>query len=679
MRFVGTRFAAVAPVLALAVIGMAASPAAAQHNVLELVTTGPNAGNPSVAHIAPPRSSADGRHVFFDTRESLVTEDQDSCQDPSGEPTDPPVGCLDLYERFNRSTRLVSAGGNGPHDTRLWGIAADGSKVMFSTYESLVPQDTDGMVDVYLWSNGATRIVSQGPSGGNGPFHAEGVPRISRDGSRVVFVTSEALVPEDQNSCADVYEWSGGSVRRVSTGSDESIPPPPSRCDSYMINNTGADERTVSADGSHVFFYSDRPLVSEDDPGNGKDLYERSGGVTRLLSTGPTAGSRDIGSRVVDFKTASANGSRVFFWTNDPLVPEDTNTLIDYYEADASGIRLVAPPPVIADRSLVAEVVGVSDDGSHVFIYTRAQLSPEDTDNELDVYDRYAGSYGLVTTGPVERPGGGGGLNFQGNFQLSGDGLRVFFATDEQLVPEDMDQNQDIYQRAGGITRLVTTGPASTTALPLHLTAISADGTTAIFYTSERLVAEDTDSFSDAYEWADGVTYLVPTGIATDNGDVYTSGISDDGSRIFLSTTARLTPDDTDDLNDIYAASVNRGPRCSGAATPNVLWPANDRLRAVSIRGASDPDGDALTVTITGVTQDEPHGRRPDAVRTSKPDVVQLRAKRAQRGDGRVYRIAFTASDGRESCTGTAKVSVPRHRHRAAVDSAPPSYNSFAR
>jgi hypothetical protein len=43
-----------------------------------------------------------------------------------------------------------------------------------------------------------------------------------------------------------------------------------------------------------------------------------------------------------------------------------------------------------------------------------------------------------------------------------------------------------------------------------------------------------------------------------------------------------------------------------------------------------------------------------------------------------VYRIAFTASDGRGgSCSGTAKVSVPRKKRKAAVDSAPPSYDSL--
>jgi hypothetical protein len=47
-------------------------------------------------------------------------------------------------------------------------------------------------------------------------------------------------------------------------------------------------------------------------------------------------------------------------------------------------------------------------------------------------------------------------------------------------------------------------------------------------------------------------------------------------------------------------------------------------------------------------------------------------------GDGRVYRIRYTVLDGRGgSCRALARVSVPRHISTPAIDSAPPSYDSF--
>jgi hypothetical protein len=57
-----------------------------------------------------------------------------------------------------------------------------------------------------------------------------------------------------------------------------------------------------------------------------------------------------------------------------------------------------------------------------------------------------------------------------------------------------------------------------------------------------------------------------------------------------------------------------------------------------------------------------------------------VRAERNPHGDGRVYRIAFTTSDGRGgSCSGIATVSVLRKKRKPAIGSVPPSYDSLAR
>ena len=106
----------------------------------------------------------------------------------------------------------------------------------------------------------------------------------------------------------------------------------------------------------------------------------------------------------------------------------------------------------------------------------------------------------------------------------------------------------------------------------------------------------------------------------------------------------------------------NRPPECSGVrATPNVLAPANHKLVQVTLVGATDPDGDAVNIQVTGVTQDEPAGGSPDAVLGPGDDQVRLRAERDPHGDGRLYTVAFTVGDGRGgSCSGTTTVSVPR-------------------
>jgi dipeptidyl aminopeptidase/acylaminoacyl peptidase len=123
---------------------------------------------------------------------------------------------------------------------------------------------------------------------------------------------------------------------------------------------------------------------------------------------------------------------------------------------------------------------------------------------------------------------------------------------------------------------------------------------------------------------------------------------------------------------------VNRGPNCSEVrATPGVLGPPNHRLVTVTLSGATDPDGDAVRLEITGVRQDEPVGSAPDSANGTAANQVRLRAERDGGGDGRVYQVAFEASDDRGgTCTDAVNVGVPKGSG-AAVNSAPPSYDSF--
>lgn len=146
---------------------------------------------------------------------------------------------------------------------------------------------------------------------------------------------------------------------------------------------------------------------------------------------------------------------------------------------------------------------------------------------------------------------------------------------------------------------------------------------------------------------------------------------------------ARVTNDRAQDADPDWQPIPNRPPDCSGVASSRtVLAPANRQLVPVTVDGVTDPDGDAVSLSVDGVTQDEPVRGRGDP---TAPDAVDLgagelrvRAERSPRGDGRVYRIAFVATDSEgASCTGVATVTVPRHRGVPAVDSAPPSYGSF--
>src|SRR5436190_1162356 len=93
---------------------------------------------------------------------------------------------------------------------------------------------------------------------------------------------------------------------------------------------------------------------------------------------------------------------------------------------------------------------------------------------------------------------------------VSADGSRVFFRTFEPMVSADTDMQMDTYERAGGQTTLLSTGPAGGNgADPAMFAAASKDGSRVFFETDESLVSGDTDAARDRYERARGETTLV--------------------------------------------------------------------------------------------------------------------------------------------------------------------------
>lgn len=122
----------------------------------------------------------------------------------------------------------------------------------------------------------------------------------------------------------------------------------------------------------------------------------------------------------------------------------------------------------------------------------------------------------------------------------------------------------------------------------------------------------------------------------------------------------------------------NQPPDCTPAAGPGiVLWPPNHHMRPINVlaaSGAFDPDGDPVTIVIDSITQDEPVNDLGDG--NTCPDasgagtgIAEVRAERAGHGNGRVYRINFTAGDpAGAACQGSLKVSVPHDQAHPAVD-----------
>jgi hypothetical protein len=119
---------------------------------------------------------------------------------------------------------------------------------------------------------------------------------------------------------------------------------------------------------------------------------------------------------------------------------------------------------------------------------------------------------------------------------------------------------------------------------------------------------------------------------------------------------------------ETITVEVNAPPDCENAyADPDLLWPPNHKWVEVRIMGVSDPDGDPVTITVTGVWPDEPTeglgdgDHSPDAIIYT--DYVEVRRERSGIEDGRVYHIYYTADDGRGGiCECEVTVGVPHDK-----------------
>jgi hypothetical protein len=363
----------------------------------------------------------------------------------------------------------------------------------------------DNSNGLYQWSGGVTTLVSAAAV----CFHDEGPclskpGAVSDDGSHVFFETSAQLAPEDTDTTGDIYVRSGGTTRLVSTAA----------------GSASNDFFAASSDGSKAFYRVTNFSWK---------LYEYSNGVSTEVP---------LGNERFTFGAISRDGSRVFFTTKASLVPsdQDENTCLtktpsgtiqsaceDVYEYSNGTMKLISAKPDGAGGSGAhASFAGLSPDEQHVFFLTGEQLVPEDADGLCshtfydenrfpaqypegcsDVYDRSGGTTTLVSTGPT-----GGTLNYDARYSDSStDGSHVLFETREPVVAGDDSNSDDVFERAGGTTALVSVGPLGHGGLG---GVISDDGSRALFLTTtQRLLPEDTEAWADVYERFGGRTYLV--------------------------------------------------------------------------------------------------------------------------------------------------------------------------
>ncbi len=441
-------------------------------------------------------ASPDGSHIVLGSATPLV----------EGAPAD------GLYEWIGGRLQLVSvlpvSEGGGPVEGTLGSsvigsfsritrsaVSTDGSRVVWSVGERLYVRDVSSLETALLGSNAefqtassdGTRVVFTEAgdlkvfeASLGGPLTAGHVtdlipdanvigivPGASKDAASIYFVSDTALrsTPNPRGERA---------VAGTCTGSKEDAQPPGALCDLYVWHGGHAtlvavisgDDRPVwqaagdssgptarvSPNGEWLAFMSDRPLTGYDNrdvasgaPDEEVFLYGATGEGSLVCASCNPTGARPHGA--FDHGTASvvlpgdnqriwagrwlaanvpgwtsplyqtrylSNSGRLFFNSNDALVPYDTNGGEDVYQYEPPGVGgCTSANATFNPRSggcvdLIssgtaregAAFLDASESGDDVFFLTSGQLSPQDPDTLPDVYDARVGGSSPVQQQP---------------------------------------------------------------------------------------------------------------------------------------------------------------------------------------------------------------------------------------------------------------------------------------
>ena len=460
------------------------------------------------------------------------------------------------------------------------GSSADGSKVFFTTAAQLVPGDTDnGFVDVY------ERFYDEAP--GIETFVTREISTGPTGGNDSHDITFNAVSSDGEkvffSTAESLVEEDRDKARDVyerNTTTGETIlvsggSPSCAPCGNREVPATFVG---ATPSGSRVFFASDEKLT-EADGDEASDVYVRD-----LSAASPTLATPG-GAAPVTFQGASADGTKVIFETTDKLAAGDGDSEADIYERDLNEgtTKLVSatgacPVPLKAEECAPIYRDATAD-GSRVFFETRAQLVGEDHDTSQDVYE-WSSSSGNVTLISTSAQGEKGEGEFNAIYAGSAaEGERVFFETSESLRAEDSDEASDVYERASGATALVTPGNGD---LNATFDAVSPDGSTVLFSTREALGGGDSGEKLDVYKRNGGTTSLLTPG--SSEFDATFLDASNDASVVFYATAQKVTGGDLDAVPDIYQRSgggspvlVSVGPEGgNGSQTPHLSAVSDD-------------------------------------------------------------------------------------------------------
>lgn len=515
----------------------------------------------------------------------------------------------------------------------------------------------------------------------------------SLDYSHVIFESNDCLTPDAPCGYTNnLYEEVGGRDTLVGilpdgTAAAGGSQPGSGETASSASSITAADvANAISSDGSRIFFSAGADGGQPDPAQNGlTEVYERVNGSSTVEVSAPASGASPANptAEPATYWGAASDGSLVFFTSSAELTTNANtgsgNAGNDLYEFNTTtggltDLSVDSNPSDAGTGANVQGVVGISTDGSYVYFVADGQLvSGQGTAGQPNLYLDHGGQISFIAT--LSSSDSSDWTNTRESLQsyVTPDGRHLAFTSTQSLTGYDnTDQStgqpdSEVYEYSAPSGQLVCascdptgaapvgdaytgrgngSGQAQSAASPFYQPRVLSDDGSRLFFSSPAAMTPGAGSAYDkVYEYENGTVSLLG---AANSGPDFFLDASASGNDVFIGTTDQLSPSDQDQLRDVYDARVDGGfpaavspPSCQGDACQGPP-------------STAPPLPGAGTVTFTGP------GNQSSAGRVGRVMV----ARRAIRGGRFVVTVKVPAA-GRIWIAGAAVRTAARRVARA--------------
>ncbi len=293
---------------------------------------------------------------------------------------------------ISASQRTVDPDPKPTADARATAVSEDGTKAMFVSASELTNDaytgreegtQNDKGADLYLYDIGSKKLtdltVDTNPEDKEFGTNIQQVVGHTEDFSFVYFIARGNLAAGGVSGAENLYVWHDGQIDFIASG------PVASGGGGYWFYNT--------PDGRYAAFeLTDMPTAYDNvNPKTHEPMSEvfkyTYKGALECVSCRPSAVPPIAGSNISG-RAISEDGSKVFFYTSDAILPESTDGLLRIYEYSGGQVQMVSPQDADADTTLI----GTSVSGDDLFFQTIGELTPGKQGKVSAIYDARVGA-----------------------------------------------------------------------------------------------------------------------------------------------------------------------------------------------------------------------------------------------------------------------------------------------